>query len=246
MNEEKEAIDHFANYEVEIVKEGVGVCGIHHCNLWQVQKQVLSYEDEFKRGERRDYQPHFCPVCRNEAKDRKLVELGAMPEYGTDVTKPQEIDYFEKLKQQKGIDLKKDVIVKYDYSDELSVVGADNFVNWIIDNLGQSVKVKNIRPDKYTEQRRNRYMSEEEKQRFLKLKFDIETADILILNSLADFADKELEDVNAMLLSAKDSCAIVILSIPESDYRFEQLPIRLRNRFKRAQVMDISSTGAKR
>ncbi|MGV9079327.1 MULTISPECIES: hypothetical protein [Lactococcus] len=241
-----ESIDHFENYKVKILKEGVGICGVHHCNLWQAETEVLSYPDELKKSMQREYKPHFCPMCRNEVRDRKLVELGALPEYGTDVSKPQEIDYFEKLRLQKGIDLKKDVIVKYNYSDELSVVAADNFVDWIIDNLAQTVKVKNIRPDKYTEQRRNRYMSDEEKQKFLKLKFDIETADILILNSLADFADKELEDVNAMLLSTKDTCAIIILTIPESDYRMEQLPIRLRNRFKRSQVMDISSIGAKR
>lgn len=246
MDEEKEAIDHFANYKVEIIKEGVGVCGVHHCNLWQVQKEVLSYEDIFKHGNRRNYQPHFCPQCQNERKDRRLAEYGASPEYGTDVTKPQEVDYFEKLRLQKGVDLKKDVIVKYNYNDELSVINAESFVKWIVDNLGQTVKVKNIRPDKYTEQRRNRFMSDEEKQKFLKLKFDIETADILILNSLADYTDKEIEDVNAMLLSAKDTCSLVILTIPESDYRMDKLPIRIRNRMKKAQIMNISSKGIQR
>lgn len=49
-------------------------------------------------------------MCRNEVRDRKLVELGALPEYGTDVSKPQEIDYFEKLRLQKGIDLKKTLL----------------------------------------------------------------------------------------------------------------------------------------
>ncbi|MFP7370945.1 hypothetical protein SFC12_02280 [Lactococcus lactis] len=246
IDEEKEAIDHFANYEVEIVKEGVGVCGVHHCNLWQVQKEVLSIEGNYKGGEKRNYQPHFCPQCQNERKDRRLVEYGAAPEYGTDVTKPQEVDYFEKLRLQKGVDLRKDVIVKYNYSDELSVINADNFVKWIIDNLGQTVKVKTIRPDKYTEQRRNRFMSDEEKQKFLKLKFDIETADILILNSLADYADKDIDDVNALLLSTKDTCSLVILSIPESDSRLDRLPIRLRNRMNKAQIMNISSKGIQR
>ncbi len=89
-------------------------------------------------------------------------------------------------------------------------------------------------------------MSEEEKQKFLKLKYDIETADILILNSLADFVDKELEDINAMLLSVKETGTIVILTIPESDYRLEQLPIRLRKRINKAQIMNISSKGIQR
>lgn len=246
MIEEKEAIDHFANYEVEIIKEGVGTCSIHHCNLWQVQREVNSMAGSSKSGEKRTYQPSFCPQCQNEYKDRKLVELGASPEYGTDVTKPQEVDYFEKIKLQKGVDLRKDVVVKYDYADELSVNNAENFVKWITDNIGQSVKVKVIRPDKYAEQRRNRFMSEEEKQKFLKLKYDIETADILILNSLADFVDKELEDINAMLLSVKETGTIVILTIPESDYRLEQLPIRLRKRINKAQIMNISSKGIQR
>lgn len=144
------------------------------------------------------------------------------------------------------MDLRKDVVVKYDYADELSVNNAESFVKWITDNIGQSVKVKVIRPDKYAEQRRNRFMSEEEKQKFLKLKYDIETADILILNSLADFVDKELEDINAMLLSVKETGTIVILTIPESDYRLEQLPIRLRKRINKAQIMNISSKGIQR
>lgn len=52
MIEEKEAIDHFANYEVEIIKEGVGTCSIHHCNLWQVQREVNSMAGSSKSGEK--------------------------------------------------------------------------------------------------------------------------------------------------------------------------------------------------
>lgn len=45
-----ESIDHFENYKVKILKEGVGICGVHHCNLWQAETEVLSYPDELKKA----------------------------------------------------------------------------------------------------------------------------------------------------------------------------------------------------
>ncbi len=67
----------FANYEVEIIKKVWCMWG-SYCNLWQVQKEVLSIEGNFKGGEKRNYQPHFCPQCQNEHKDRRLVEYGLL------------------------------------------------------------------------------------------------------------------------------------------------------------------------
>lgn len=106
IDEEKEAIDHFANYEVEIIKEGVGVCGVHHCNLWQVQKKFYQLREVLK-VEKKKLSTSLLPSMSKWEKDRRLVGYGASPEYGTDVTKPQEVDYFEKLRLQKALILEK-------------------------------------------------------------------------------------------------------------------------------------------
>ena len=50
-------------------------------------------------------------------------------------------DYISEFKAKKHIDLNKDIIVKYDFSDELSVVNTDKMVEWIVKKLALRKKL---------------------------------------------------------------------------------------------------------
>ncbi|MDN6548240.1 MAG: hypothetical protein L0K71_11680, partial [Lactococcus lactis] len=107
-------------------------------------------------------------------------------------------------------------------------------------------KVKRLKVRKYIQIAENRFSSDEAREKYLKVLHDIEEAEILIFDSLADFVDKEAEKALTPLLSAKDSCSIIILTIPESDERLGQLPARLKFKLNNAQVMNLSSIGQQR
>lgn len=212
--------------------EGLGTCEVHHCDLWGSIKPVLSWNKE--RTEQREIYVRVCPNCQAEGVKQK-----------TNIAE-RERNYIEEFRTKKGIDLNLDTIVKYDYADSMSVVNTDNMVKWIVEKIGKQKKVKLLSIRKYIQLTENRYSSDEMKSKFLKQSHDIEQADLLIFDSLADFSDKEAEKVINVLYSIKDTASIMMLTIPTSDARLEQLPAKLKFRFEKAQVMQMSSTGKQR
>ena len=227
---------------LDIVKlDGLGTCEIHGCNLWGSQKPVFSYKDDKARREKqgRFIDVVVCPECQRELQKIRLKDMGI----NTGEILNQAETALEKFKSQKGVDLKKDVIVKFDYTDELSYVNTTNMIDWIKLNLSRALKIKMIDPTKYLELRKNRFMGDEQKQRYAKYSYEAETADLIILNSLAEFGDNDSEDIYNLLYRTKDTAALMILTIPESDYRLNSMPTKLKYRLKAAQIMQISSTG---
>ena len=124
---------------------------------------------------------------------------------------------------------------------EQSVLG-----KWIVTNVGRQKKVKRLKVRKYIQIAENRFSSDEAREKYLKILHDIEEAEILIFDSLADFTSNQAEKALTPLLSASDNCSIIMLTIPESDERLEQLPARLKFKLNNAQVMNFSSTGQQR
>lgn len=226
------ATDVLKNYQ-----EGgeLGVCEVHGCEIIGSKKSVLSYPKNEKGeliGEPYLYDARVCPMCHAEG--IKTVATKAVN------------DFLGEFKAKKGIDLTKNVIVKYDFADELSVVSCDNMVKWIVTNVGRQKKVKRLKVRKYIHISENRFSSDEAREKYLKILHDIEEAEILIFDSLADFTANQAEKALTPLLSASDNCSIIILTIPESDERLEQLPARLKFKLNNAQVMNFSSTGQQR
>ena len=99
---------------------------------------------------------------------------------------------------------------------------------------------------KHVELAKNRASGDEARDKYMKQVHEIEQADLLIFDSLADFVNKDAEKALNVLFSVKDGCSIMILTIPESDNRLEQLPRRLKFRFDNAQIMQMSSIGKER
>lgn len=234
-----------ADIETPTLKEGVGICSKHNCEMWEVQRSVPSYKsdkDRAKGEHQREYQPRFCPMCQQEKKNNRLILAGASVE-GYDSPNKNKETAIEKLARTKGIDITRDVVVKFSYNDELSVVNAENFVSWFEKDLSREKRVKVIKPNRFLETRQRRFMNDESKQKYLKLSHDIETADIVVLDSLADVPNGSMDEINSVLLSTKDDATLVILSIPESDFLLQEMPIKLRFRLKRAQEHSLSSTG---
>ena len=217
------------NGEVIIPIELEEVCPEHGCHLLGRNEPVWSYDGHDSNGQGIGghwYTPRVCPQCFG-IKPKESVRVSSIAEF----------------KHKKGIDLKKDVIVKYSFNDELSVVAADNMKSWIIKNVGREIKVKIVNTRKYCEQMTHRFMSDEEKQKFLKLKHEIEIADLVIIDSLADFSESQEESVYNMMLTCKDNASFMILTIPESESRLDDMPIKLKYRLKSAQIMGLDSKG---
>lgn len=226
------ATDVLKNYQ-----EGgeLGVCEVHGCEIIGSKKPVLSYPKNEKGeviGEPYLYDVRVCPMCHAEGIKTVATKAGN--------------DFLGEFKAKKGIDLTENVIVKYDFADELSVVSCDNMVKWIVTNVGRQKKVKRLKVRKYIHISENRFSSDEAREKYLKILHDIEEAEILIFDSLADFTANQAEKALTPLLSASDNCSIIILTIPESDERLEQLPARLKFKLNNAQVMNFSSTGQQR
>ena len=219
-----------------IVHEGLGVCPIHGCNLWGTSGEVWSYDYDSKDSSRvigrHRYQVKVCNQCINESRD---------PD-GLPIIQHEFKDYLELFKVKYHIDLKEDIIVSYSYMNELSVINLEKMKDWITSKVKNQIKVKILDVNKYLEQRRNRFMNAEQKEKFLSLTYEIEEADLLIVDSLGDYQDKDDEDFYTALLSTKDNAAIMILAIPESESRLEKFPSKLKWRFKNAQQMNLSST----
>lgn len=233
-----------ADLETPTKKEGVGFCTKHQCEMWEVQRSVPSFKNDIEKmnNRQREYQPRFCPECQIEKRNIRLAAYGAYVEGVESVNKGRETAV-EKLARTRGIDAERDVIVKYTFADELSVVSAEKFISWLEKDLGREKKVKVLRVNRYLEIRNRRFMNNESKDKFLKYSHEIETADIVILDSLADVPDGSMDDINSALLSTRDGATIMIMTIPEADFRLEEMPIKLRYRFRRAQTMGMSSTG---
>lgn len=233
-----------ADLETPTVKEGIGWCEKHQCEYWEVQRSVPSFKNSIERmnGRQREYQPRFCPQCQLDARNIRLAKYGALVE-GVDAASEARETAVGKLARTRGIDAERDVIVKYNYADELSVVSAEKFISWLERDLGREKKVKVLRVNRYLEIRNRRFMNNESKDKFLKYSHEIETADIVILDSLADVPDGSMDDINSALLSTRDGSTLMIMTIPESDFRLEEMPIKLRYRLRRAQTMGMSSTG---
>lgn len=214
----------------------LGVCEVHGCAIIGSKWPVMSYPKDKNGkviGEPYPYMVRVCPMCHAEGVRNK---------------QPKAIkDYLSEFRAKKGIDLTQDVIVKYNFSDELSVVNTDKMVEWIIRKVGTQKKVKHLNVRKYLELSRNRTSSEEARERYMRQFHEIEQADLLIFDSLADFEEgKDAERALNAIFSTKDGCAVVLLTIPESDNRLTRLPRRLKFRFDKAQIMQMSSTGETR
>jgi hypothetical protein len=213
----------------------LGVCEIHGCDIIGSKRPVMSYPKDNNGkviGEPYPYLVRVCPMCHAEGIKNKTVKAVK--------------DYVSEFRTKKHIDLNKDVIVKYDFSDELSVVKVDAMVDWIVKKVGTQKKVKYLNVRKHVELAKNRASGEEARNKYMKQVHEIEQADLLIFDSLADFAIKDAEKALNVLFSVKDDCSIMILTIPESDDRLGELPVRLKFRFENAQVMQMSSTGKER
>lgn len=220
-----------------------GWCDKHDCALTRIEYTVPSFamSDKYRTGEQHEHQPIFCKACEAEKKAKKLAELGCLTSVeGASAKKESAVG---KLLKTKGIDITRDVIVRYTYEDELSVVGAQNFVRFLEKDIGKEKRVKVIDTTRFVELRQSRFMSDEKKAQYLKVTHEAETCDILVINTLADYGDNSEEDINNLMLGTRDGCAIVILTIPESADRLEFLPTKLKFRMKRAQEMNISSRG---
>ncbi|WP_374284184.1 hypothetical protein [Lactococcus sp.] len=223
-------IDVKINGEVILPIELEETCQIHGCHLIGRTEPVWAYDSHDVKGYGIGghwYTPKVCPQCFGKPAET-VTKLSALAEF----------------KHKKGIDLKKDVIVKYSFSDELSVVATDNMKSWITQKVGREIKVKLINTRKYCEQLKNRFMSDEEKQKYLKLSHEIELADLIIIDSLADFSETQEEDIYNMMLTCKDNSSFMILTIPESEQRLDDMPIKLKHRLKSAQIMEMNSKGA--
>ncbi|WP_270530073.1 hypothetical protein, partial [Lactococcus petauri] len=116
-------------------------------------------------------------------------------------------DYISEFKAKKHIDLNKDIIVKYDFSDELSVVNTDKMVEWIVKKVGTQKKVKHLNVRKHVELAKNRASGDEARDKYMKQVHEIEQADLLIFDSLADFVNKDAEKALNVLFSVKDGCS---------------------------------------
>ena len=213
----------------------LGVCETHGCDIIGSKRPVMSYPKDSNGkviGEPYPYLVRVCPMCNAEGIHNKTVKSVK--------------DYISEFKAKKHIDLNKDIIVKYDFSDELSVVNTDKMVEWIVKKVGTQKKVKHLNVRKHVELAKNRASGDEARDKYMKQVHEIEQADLLIFDSLADFVNKDAEKALNVLFSVKDGCSIMILTIPESDNRLEQLPRRLKFRFDNAQIMQMSSIGKER
>lgn len=214
----------------------LGVCETHGCNIIGSKWPVMSYPKDKNGkviGEPYPYMVRVCPMCHAEGIRNKRPRAAK--------------DYISEFRNKKHIDLTQDVIVKYDFSDALSVDNTDRMLDWIVRKVGIQKKVKHLNVRKYLELSRNRTSGEEARERYMRQFHEIEQADLLIFDSLADFEEgKDAERALNAIFSTKDGCAVMVLTIPESDNRLERLPRRLKFRFDKAQIMQMSSTGKQR
>lgn len=118
--------------------------------------------------------------------------------------------------------------------------------SWLVDYVGKQIKVKVVDTNKYVRQAKDKFMSDEEKQKFLRLKHEIEVADLVVVDSLADYEDREESEINKMMSSIKEKARLMVLTIPESDDRLGTLPSKLKYRMAQAQILSLSSTGGQR
>jgi len=225
--EDKWAITH-SEQAKNFKMEGIGTCKVHGCSMWGSDKPVMSWTND--RKHKRLVVIKVCPQCHAEGIQNKGREV-----------KQEQKNYIDTFMESKHLDIRKDIIVKYDYSDEISVTKTENMVKWISQNIGKEMKVKHLNIARYIEQTRNRFMSDEKKNEYLQQLAMIEKADLLIIDNMADFVDNDADKIINVLYNAKPGAAIMILTIPESNDRMNQLPSKLKYRFEKAQVMQMSS-----
>lgn len=233
-----------ADLEAPTTKHGVGHCTKHDMDMWRIERSVPSYKmtDKYKVGDQLEYQPIFCPQCELEKKNEKLAKAGCMVDNST-INLVEKETAIQKLARKKHIDILQDLVATYSFEDELGVVQAEEFVKFLKNKVGREKKVEILKTNKFIELRSSRFMSDEQKQKYLKVVHNVETADILVIDSLADYGDNDEETINTLLLSAKEGGAITLMTIPESADRLETMPTKLKFRFRRAQKLSISSKG---
>lgn len=233
--------------EYPLVTEGLGKCEIHGCDYWGTTHPVWAVVRDARGNitSRHQYTTRACIMCDMERKSSINARLGIVTDKNSSqgTLEQKKTDYISQFEKSKGIKLSRDTIIQFDYADPISVTNVDNMKQWLVQNVGQQINVKAVDTNKYVIQSKNKYMSDEEKNKFLRLKYEIETADLVIIDSLADYEDRDEGEINKMMTSIKDKARLMILTIPESDDRLKEFPSKLKFRMVQAQKLSLSSTG---
>ncbi|WP_054640058.1 hypothetical protein [Lactococcus fujiensis] len=232
------------------ITTGLGTCEIHGCEYGGFANPVPAV-DRDEHGNivgHHMYTVRACPMCDMEriSKINTNKHLLADNNSAQATLQTDQEDYVSKFERKKKISLRRDTIVQYDYSDSLSVQNVENMKSWLVDYVGKQIKVKVVDTNKYVRQAKDKFMSDEEKQKFLRLKHEIEVADLVVVDSLADYEDREESEINKMMSSIKEKARLMVLTIPESDDRLGTLPSKLKYRMAQAQILSLSSTGGQR